>query len=104
VLQFPPLPERLRGRRAAVVTICHTGAADQAMSLLDPIASIGTPLASTLRSLSVADLSTLYGAPAPPMSARIRSGLLTHLPAAAVREFVARPGQHPAPASRFRGA
>lgn len=62
------------------------------MSLLDPIASIGTPLASTLRPLSVADLSTLNGAPAPPMPTRIRSELLTHLPGAAVREFAAQTG------------
>jgi hypothetical protein len=95
VLQLPPLPELpevLRGRRVAVVTICHTGAADQAMSLLDPIISIGTPLASTLRPLSVADLSTLHGASIPPIPARIRSELLTHLPSAAVREFVAQTG------------
>jgi hypothetical protein len=95
VFQFPPLPqlpEALRGRRVAIVTICHAGAADQAMSLLDPITSIGTPLASTLRPLSVADLSTLYGPPVPSVPARNRSGLLTDLPGPAVREFVAQTG------------
>ena len=105
VFQFPPLPqlpEALRGRRVAIVTICHAGSADQAMSLLDPITSIGTPLANTLRPLSVADLSTLYGPPVPPASARNRSGLLTGLPGAAVREFVAQTG--PASGSPLRMA
>jgi hypothetical protein len=95
VLQLPPLPElpeALRGRRVAVVTICHTGGAAEATSVLNPITRLGTPLVNSLRPLSVADLSTLSGPPVPPVPVRARSGLLTDLPGAAVREFVARTG------------
>jgi hypothetical protein len=95
VLQMPPapqLPEVLRGRRVVMVTVCHAGAADQAMSLVDPITSVGTPLVNSLRPLSVADVGALFGPPVPPAPLRIRSGLVTDLPGAAVREFVAKTG------------
>jgi hypothetical protein len=95
VLQMPPapgLPEVLRGRRVVMVTICHAGAADQAMSLLDPITRVGAPLVNSLRPLSVADVGALFGPPIPPAPLRIGSRLLTHLPGAALREFVAKTG------------
>jgi hypothetical protein len=95
VLQMPPapvLPEVLRGQRVVMVTICHAGAAEQAMSLVDPITSVGSPLVNSLRPLSVADVGALFGPPVPPNSLRIGSRLLTDLPGAAVREFVAKTG------------
>jgi hypothetical protein len=95
VLQMPPapqLPEVLRGRRVVMVTVCHAGAADQALSLVDPITSVGTPLVSSLRPLSVADVGALFGPPVPPVPLRNRAELLTSLPGAAVREFVAQTG------------
>jgi hypothetical protein len=105
VLQMPPapeLPEVLRGRPVVMVTVCHAGAADQAMSLVKPIASVGTPLVNSLRPLSVADVGTLFGPPVPPAPLRIGSRLLTDLPGAAVREFVAKTG--PASGSPLRMA
>jgi len=95
VLQMPPapqLPEALRGRRVVMVTVCHAGAADQAMSLVDPVARVGTPLVNSLRPLSVADVGALFGPPVPPAPLRIASRLLTDLPGAAVSEFVAKTG------------
>jgi hypothetical protein len=95
VLQLPPLPElpeALRGRRVAIVTVCHTGGAAEAASVLNPITSLGTPLVNSLRPLNVADLSALNGPPVPPVPVRARSELLTDLPAAGVREFVAQTG------------
>jgi len=95
VLQMPPapgLPEVLRGRRVVMVTVCHAGAADQALSLVDPITGVGAPLVNSLRPLSVADVGALFGPPVPPAPLRIRSELLTGLPGAAVREFVAKTG------------
>jgi hypothetical protein len=95
VLQMPPapaIPEMLRGRRVVIVTVCHAGAADQAMSLLDPITSVGTPLVNSLRPLSVADAGALFGPPVPPAPLRNGSRLLFDLPGAAVREFVAKTG------------
>lgn len=95
VLQMPPaprLPEVLRGRRIVMLTVCHAGAADQAMSLLEPVVGVGAPLVSSLRPLSVADIGALFGPAVPPAPLRIRSELLTSLPGTAVRELVARIG------------
>jgi hypothetical protein len=95
VLQMPSapaLPEVLRGRRVVMFTVCHAGAADQGMSLVDPLTSGGTPLVNSLRPLSVADVGALFGPPVPPVPLRSGSRLLTDLPGAAVREFVAKTG------------
>jgi len=95
VLQMPPapqLPEALRGRRIVMVTVCHAGAADQAMSLVDPVSSVGAPLLNSLRPLSIADVGALFGPAVPPVPLRNRSELLSSLPGAAVREFVAQTG------------
>ena len=47
---LPELPEVLRGRRAAVVTICHTGAADHARgrAAAAPMPSLAPVMTMTL--------------------------------------------------------
>lgn len=86
VLQMPPapeLPEPLRGRRVATLTVCHLGAEVETRVLLRPFAELGTPLLDTLGPKTPTGLD-VHGDPPMPVPARLGTELLAELPEQAI--------------------
>jgi hypothetical protein len=87
VMTLPPVPavpEELRGRTIVTVTASFMGRPVDADPWVSPMRGVAPVIADTLRPIGVAELGSVRFAPSEPTPARVRSELLSELPAVAV--------------------
>jgi hypothetical protein len=81
---LPAVPEELRGRTIAAVTVCFVGRPVDADPWVSPMRGVAPLMADTLRPIGVAELGSVRFEASEPMPTRIRSELLSELPPVAV--------------------
>ena len=82
----PDVPEQLRGRSFAIITVSHLGAPAEADALLAPLRALG-PVTDTVQTIPAAGLSRLHMDPDHPVPSVADWLMLTSLPAEAIEEF-----------------
>ncbi|MEU4508216.1 FAD-binding oxidoreductase [Nonomuraea wenchangensis] len=76
---LPALPERLRGRQIAQLTIAYAGPEKDGRPLVEPLRALGPVLADTLRELPYTDAGSVFDEPGQPHPYRSRNLLVTGL-------------------------
>jgi hypothetical protein len=91
LMRFPPLPaipEPLRGRAVAMVTLAFTGDEAQGTELVAPLRAIAPPYLDTVTTIPAAGLGDIAGDPQEPLPAVGRAALLQKLTAETVDAYV----------------
>ena len=84
---IPDVPEQLRGRSFAIITVSHLGQPAEADALLAPLRALG-PVTDTVQTIPAAELLRLHMDPNHPVSSVADWLMLASLPAEAIEEFI----------------
>ena len=90
---IPDVPEQLRGRSFAIITVSHLGQPAEADALLAPLRALG-PVTNTVQTVPAAELLRLHMDPDHPVSRVADWLMLASLPAEAIEEFIHAFGSH----------
>ena len=82
----PDVPEQLRGRSFAIITVSHLGTPAEADALLAPLRALG-PVTDTVQTIPAAELLRLHMDPDHPVPSVADWLMLASLPAGAITEF-----------------
>lgn len=85
---LPMIPEPLRGRYIATVSIAYTGSAADGERLVAPLRAVGPRLTDDLRTMPYADTHTIYSDPPFPHAYSATNALLPELTADAAQAFL----------------